>query len=80
MKIIHLNEFNKDTRCFECLKQVQLLSVPTSGDKIVIDIDGIGYIFKVYDVHYGDDALTDVNIIRLSTITEYNSSKFPDII
>jgi len=80
MKTVCLMEFDKDTRLFRFLKEVKLSSAPTSGDKVVIDIDGIGYVFKVYDVHYGDYEKTDVNVIRLSTITEYNSSRFPDII
>jgi len=80
MKTVCLMEFDKDTRLFRFFKEVKLLAVPTSGDKVVIDIEGIGYVFKVYDVHYGDNAMTDINVIRQSTITEYNSSRFPDII
>jgi len=79
MPLVLLMEFNKETRQFQSLREVELLSVPTSGDKVVIDIDGIGFIFKVYDVHYADKKLTDVNVIRISTITDYNASRFPDI-
>lgn len=79
MPSVMLMEFDKDKRNFQSLQQVELSSVPTSGDKVVIDIDGIGYIFKVYDVHYADDNRTDVNVIRISNITDYNASRFTDI-
>jgi hypothetical protein len=77
---VTLMEFNKNTRLFEYLKEVNLAAIPNQNDKIVIDIDSIGYVFNVYDVMLAEDGFTDVNIIRLSTITEYNSSKFSDII
>lgn len=79
MPTVMLMEFDKDKRNFQALRDVELSSVPTSGDKVVIDIDGIGYIFKVYDVHYADNNRTDVNVIRISNITDYNASRFPDI-
>lgn len=79
MPSVMLMEFDKDKRNFQALQQVELSSVPTSDDKVVIDIDGIGYIFKVYDVHYADNNRTDVNVIRISNITDYNASRFPDI-
>ena len=74
-----LMEFSKKERHFAFLREIDFASIPTTGDKIVIDIEGIGYIFKVYDVHYTEHFKADVNVIRLSTITEYNSSGFPDI-
>ena len=80
MKTVSLMEFDKDTRLFRFFKEVKLLAVPTSGDKVIIDIDGIGYVFKVYDVHYGDNGMTEINAIRQSTIADYYSSSFPDII
>lgn len=80
MTTICLMEFNKDKRLFCFLREVKLSSVPVSGDKIVIDVDDVGYVFKVYDVHYGDNAKVDVNVIRQSTITDYNTSGFPDIV
>lgn len=79
MPTVMLMEFDKDKRNFQALRDVELSSVPTYGDKVVIDIDGIGYIFKVYDVHYGDNNRTDVNVIRISNITDYNASRFQDI-
>lgn len=77
---VSLMEFDKDKRNFCFLREVKLSSVPTTGDKIVININDFGYVFKVYDVHYTEGAMTDVNIIRLSTITDYNASGFPDIV
>jgi hypothetical protein len=80
MPRVCLKEFNKEKRNFKLLKEVELASIPTKGDKVTLNIEGIGYVFDVYDVHYTEDARTDVNIIRISDITKYNSSKFPDII
>jgi hypothetical protein len=79
MPIVLLMEFDKEKRNFQALQKVELSSVPTSDDKVVIDIDGIGYVFKVYDVHYADNNRVDVNVIRMSNITDYNASGFPDI-
>jgi hypothetical protein len=72
-------EFDKKDRLFRFIREVQLASTPTVNDKVVIDIDGIGYVFKVYDVHFSEEGRTDVNLIRHSTITDYNSSGFADI-
>lgn len=74
-----LMEFNKDNRRFEMLKEIKLITAPSYNDKIIVTIDGIGIVFKVYDVHYTDNGNIDVNVVRLSTITEYNSSGFRDI-
>jgi hypothetical protein len=80
MPRVCIMEFQKDTRVFKILQEADLASIPTAGDKITLNLeDGVGYIFKVYDVHYTDNERTDVNVIRLSNITNYNSSKFPDI-
>lgn len=80
MTTICLMEFDKNERLFSFLREVKLSSVPKRGDKIVIDIDDVGYVFKVYDIHYGDHVKTDAYVIRLSTITDYNASGFPDIV
>jgi hypothetical protein len=79
MPVVAIMEFDKTSRLFQFLKEIDISGTPSSGDKIVFDIDGIGYVFDVYDVHYSENHRTDVNVIRRSTITEYNSSKFPDI-
>ena len=73
-------EFNSAKRNFSFLKEIEIVSIPSAGDKIVINIEGIEYIFKVYDVHYGEHFKADINIIRLSTVTDYHSSRFPDIV
>ena len=36
-------EFNKNKRNFKLLREVNLASVPTINDKVVIDIKGIVY-------------------------------------
>lgn len=73
-------EFDKQTRLFKYLREVNLAATPNKNDKVVIDIDSIGYVFKIYEVMFADDGRTDINVIRMCTITEYNSSKFEDII
>ena len=78
MPEVCLLEFDGKERHFTLFATVDLPSVPTSGDKYVHNIEGIGYVYKVYDVHYSDEGI-DVNLIKLSTITDYNSSRFPDI-
>lgn len=73
-------EFDKTERLFSIfIKDIEFNQLPSSNDKLVIDIDHIGYIFKIYDVHYAENNQIDINVIRISTITAYNSSKFPDI-
>ena len=79
-KRVCIMEFDRSDRIFKMLREVSLSSIPTTGNKIVIDIEGIGYVFGVYDVHYADDSGIDVYVVRQSTISEYNDSKFPDII
>ena len=71
--------FDKDKRTFSALKEMKVPAVPTKGDKITInDEDGIGQIYSVYDVHYGDTGV-DVNIIYLGNVTDYYSSGYPEI-
>jgi hypothetical protein len=72
-------EFDYEKRLFCFLRELNLPAVPSSGDKIVISIDDVGYVFKVYDVHFSENSGIDVNVIRLSSITNYNASGFPDI-
>lgn len=75
-----LMELDKQTRLFKYLREVNVATTPNKDDKVVIDIDSIGYVFKIYEVMFADDGRTDINVIRMCTITEYNSSKFEDII
>ncbi len=80
MPKVKLREFNRDKRTFDYLKEVELASVPTSGDKIIVNIRGTSFIFRVYDVLYSDYNEVDVNVIRMGNISEYNLTGFPDII
>lgn len=75
MPTVCLMEFNRTKKNFQVLRDAEFASVPTSGDKVVIDIDGIGYVFEVYDVHYTDNNGVDVNLIRKSTLTDYQDYK-----
>jgi hypothetical protein len=66
-------EIDRTTRNASFLADLNLASIPTKEDKIVFDIGGIGFIFNVIDVHYADNQRVDVNVIRISTITDYNA-------
>jgi hypothetical protein len=74
-------EFDRIKRNFQFLIEVELASIPTKGDKIVLNVgeEQVGYIFDVYDVHYADNSKIDVNVIRISNILDYLSSRYPDI-
>lgn len=76
---VSVMEFDSTTRLFKLLRQVDLASVPTMGDLLELEIDGVGYVYEVYSSNYGDGGKVDVNVIRLSNITDYKSSGYPDI-
>ncbi|UPL51393.1 hypothetical protein [Hymenobacter sublimis] len=82
MPKVCLMEFDREARHFQFLAEVELSSVPTKGDKVTLNIgeEQEGFVFEVYDVHYTDHSLTDVNIIRISNVNDYFSSRFPDIV
>jgi hypothetical protein len=75
-------EFDRQARQFQFLAEVSLASIPTRGDKVTLNLgeEQAGFIFEVYDVHYTDHEGIDVNVIRLSSVTDYFSSSFPDIV
>jgi hypothetical protein len=81
MPIVCIMEFDHTQRHFQFLVETELASVPTRGDKVVLNIgeEQIGYVFEVYDVHYTDDAKTDVNVVRISNVLDYVATGFPDI-
>jgi hypothetical protein len=82
MPIVCLMEFDREARNFQLLAEVELAAIPTKGDKVTLNVgkEQEGFVFEVYDVHYSDQALTDVNLIRISNVTDYFSSRFPDIV
>jgi hypothetical protein len=53
------------------IADINLASIPTKDDKIVINIDSTGFVFNVVDVHYADNQRVDVFVARLTTITDY---------
>jgi hypothetical protein len=65
-------EIDRTTRQASFLADLDLASIPTKEDKIVFDIKGIGFVLGVIDVHHADNQRVDVNLIRISTITDYN--------
>ena len=81
MPTVCLMEFNRAARNFQFLAEVELASVPTKGDKVTLNLGEAqeGFVFEVYDVHYTDQKGVDVNLIRLSSVLDYFSSRYPDI-
>ncbi len=80
MQKVEVMEFDKAKRKFIFLQMVDLVTVPNAGDKIVFKISAQEIIFRVYDVHYSNNNNhVKVNVIRLSTLENYNSSGFSDI-
>lgn len=58
-------------------KEVDLSRIPCKGEKIVLDdADGIGYVYDVADVHFGNHQKVDIYAYRVGTITEYNKRLF----
>ncbi len=81
MPKVEVMEFDKAKRKFTFLEKVDLVSIPTTGDKLICKIGDHDFIFKVYDVHYINSVdLVKVNVIRLCYLEDYNSSGFRDII
>jgi hypothetical protein len=56
-------ELNRADRKAAFLTELKLASIPTKEDKIVLNIEGIGYVFDVVEVHYVDNEMVDVNVI-----------------
>lgn len=81
MPKVDVMEFDKAKRKFSFLEKVDLISIPTPGDKLICKINTEEFIFKVYDVHFinNNSNLIKVNVIRLSNLKDYNSSGFNDI-
>jgi hypothetical protein len=80
MLIVEVMEFDKAKRRFAFLERVLLAAVPAAGDKVILKIGTNEIVFKVYDVHYfNNNSIPKVNVIRLSSLNDYNSSGFSDI-
>jgi hypothetical protein len=82
MPTVCIMEFDREERHFQFLTELDLVAIPTKADKLTLNLGEKqeGFIFEVYDVHYTDHPGVDVNVVRLSNVTEYFSSGFPDII
>ena len=80
MPQVSLMELNESTREIKLLKKVELASIPTRNDKVTLDIGGESHIFKVFDVHYADHAITNVLIARISNVNDYNADIGNDMI
>jgi hypothetical protein len=72
MPQVSLMELDEATIKIRLLKEVELASIPTKNDKVIVDIDGVDYIFKVFDVHYADHLITRVLIVRIGNLSDYN--------
>jgi len=70
MQTVALIELSKD---FEqnLLGNPALCQVPRMEDKVVFDIDNMGYVFEVVEVHYGDEGRVDVFVKRVGAINVY---------
>jgi hypothetical protein len=80
MLIVEVMEFDKAKRRFSFLERVLLAAVPGAGDKVILKIGADEVIFKVYDVHYFiNNSTPKLNVIRLGSLADYNSSGFSDI-
>jgi hypothetical protein len=80
MLIVEVMEFDKAKRRFAFLERVLLAAVPAASDKVILKIGTDEIVFKVYDVHYfNNNSIPKVNVIRLSSLNDYNSSGFSDI-
>ena len=78
MPKVTLSELNQKDKTAKFLKEINLSSVPTKGDKITLDIDGIGYVFNVIETHYTDNLITEIFLKRISNISDYMSNIFND--
>lgn len=73
-----LMEFDFSKRAFHALREITLPAIPNKGDRIALHVDGNGYMFEVYDVHYGEGGI-DINIVRRCSLADFYNSGFPDI-
>lgn len=82
MPTVCIMEFDREKRHFQLLITLEFSAIPSKGDKITLNLgeNQEGFIFEVYDVHYTDHDGIDINVIRLSNVTDYFASGFPDII
>jgi hypothetical protein len=80
MLSMEIMEFDAAQRKFVFLQKVKLASVPATGDKLILLIDNVSVIFKIYDVHYiANHEVPQINVLRINTLNSYNSSGFNDI-
>jgi hypothetical protein len=80
MLFIDVMEFSAGKRLFIFLQKIALASVPVTGDKLILQVEELEVIFKVYDVHHvvNSDA-PKVNVIRIGALNDYYASGFNDI-
>jgi len=67
---VSIMEKNGDV--FSFFREVDLASIPTKEDKIILDIDGVGYVFHIHEVHYADNQRIDIRVYRGKTILDYD--------
>jgi hypothetical protein len=68
-------EYNETSQIYEMLIILDLASVPTKNDKVVFDIEGEGIVFNVDEVIYGENKKVDLNVTRVSDITDFNTRR-----
>ena len=60
----------------EQLMEFQWPQIPTKSDRVVVDLNGIGYVFEVVEVHYGSSGRVDIYLMRIDKISSYMAGKF----
>ena len=64
--------FEKVDKNYAVLKQVDLAAVPTNEDKIVVEISGTWYVFKIEEIQYSEDQKVEIMVTREKIITDHN--------
>lgn len=68
-------EYNETSRIYEIQIILDLASVPSKNDKVVFDIEGQGIVFNVDEVIYSGGKKVDLNVTRVSDITDFNTRR-----
>ena len=71
MRKIALIEVSDDLQKSSFLTDIKLAQVPTTKDRVVVNIDDTGHVFEVVETHFGGNWKVDVFVKRLCTITDY---------
>lgn len=80
MQKVALALFDKTSRRFEHLRDIDLLVIPSKGDLLFIEYDGEEQVFDVHRVrHWERKDIIQIDIMLRSTSEEYENSRFLDL-